>query len=63
MNWKILAKLGIVYFETAADEYKNKDDNDTGKDDLAGISLQYAADLMKAVLSGKQPPKAPAELR
>lgn len=61
--WKTFARLAVPFIESAAEHYKAIDDNDTGQDDIIGISLQYAADLLNAVLNGQPAPKAPDALK
>ncbi len=40
-----------------------EDSNKSGRDDLIGVSLVYAADLLDAIISDKQNlPKAPKDL-
>jgi len=63
MNWKTLLTFLLPMLEMAGIEYKNRDENDTGKDDAIGASLVYAAQLLKAILTGKDLPKAPEVLR
>lgn len=63
MNWKTFARIASAYIRGAGEDYKARDENTTGKDDLIGISLVYAADLLDAILAGKEIPKAPKELR
>lgn len=61
--WKSFARIGSGYLRSAGEEYKLQDANNTGRDDLIGVSLTYAADLLDAILGNKEIPKAPAELR
>jgi hypothetical protein len=63
MNWKMLVKLIVPMIRLAGEGKKAEDANTTGKDDLIGVSLVYAADLLDAVVGDKELPKAPAALR
>jgi hypothetical protein len=63
MNWKTLLTFALPMIEAAGQERIDRDENDTGRDDIEGVSLVYAAKLLKALLSGKTPPKAPDALR
>lgn len=63
MNWKFFVKAALPWIHMAAESFKNQDDNTTGKDDLIGISLDYAANLIEAVISDKPLPKAPEALK
>lgn len=64
MNWKFLLRLAIPMIQEAGISKKAEDSNNTGRDDLIGASLVYAADLLDAILSDKATmPKAPAGLR
>jgi hypothetical protein len=48
----------------AGESKKAEDENSTGKDDLIGTSLVYAADLLDAILADKPKlPKAPDVLK
>lgn len=63
MDWKFFAEIGVMYLRKGAKYWRKKDANNTGKDDALGVALDYAADLVDAVLEEKELPKAPAELR
>lgn len=67
MTWyKIIILSALPSIRMAGEYYKNQDADNTGKDDLIGISLVYAADLLAWVVSPKsdqEPPKAPDALR
>lgn len=63
MNWKTILKLVLPMIEAAGEDKKAEDENDTGKDDAIGVSLVYAAQLLRAILTNKDLPKAPKELR
>lgn len=58
MNWKFFVRMALPMLRMAGEEYKNRDDNNSGKDDLIGTSLVYAADLIEAAIAEK--PKMPA---
>lgn len=49
--WKYLLRMALPLVRGAGAEFRNKDSNDTGKDDLIGYSLTYLADLGEAILS------------
>ena len=61
--WKILVKMALPLLRSAGEEKKAEDENTTGKDDAIGVSLIYAADLLEALVSNKELPKAPKELK
>ena len=61
--WKILVRMAVPFIRSAGEAKKAEDENTTGKDDLIGVSLCYAADLLDALANDKDAPKAPAELR
>jgi len=64
MNWwKIILRSALPLVRAAGEAKKAEDDNTTGKDDLIGTSLVYAADLLDALIADKLPPKAPDALR
>ena len=50
--WKTLLQMVLPMVKLAGESYRNQDDNDTGKDDLIGYSLEYLADLGTAILTG-----------
>lgn len=62
-GWQMLVKMALPMIEMAAQSYINKDDNETGKDDMIGQSLHYAYKILTAVIDGKDIPKAPKELQ
>ena len=62
-DWKMLVRMALPMIEMAGEHFIEQDENDTGKDDMIGQSLLYAAKLLKSVLSGKEPPKAPEILQ
>ena len=61
--WKVILKSVLPLIRMAGEAKKNEDANTTGKDDLIGVSLVYAADLLDAILADKPPPRAPQALR
>jgi hypothetical protein len=63
MNWKTLVKFILPMIELAGEDYIGQDENETGKDDAIGQSLVYVAKLLKAILTGKDLPKAPEVLK
>ena len=63
MNWKSIVRLVIPFIRMAGEDYKNKDANTTGKDDIIGVSLVYAADILESAISDKAPPAVPALLK
>jgi hypothetical protein len=62
MNWKFFVRAALPFIEMAAENFKNKDENETGQDDMIGLGLEYAAKIIKAAIDGKPVPKAPAAL-
>lgn len=60
--WKYFARMAIPMIESAGEAKQAEDENSTGRDDLIGISLVYAAQLLQAIVSGKEIPKAPKVL-
>ncbi|HRH40416.1 MAG TPA: hypothetical protein PKY82_02140 [Pyrinomonadaceae bacterium] len=63
MNWKMWVSMAIPAIRNAGISKKNEDANNTGRDDIIGSSLIYIADLLEAILSDKELPKAPSVLR
>ncbi len=63
MNYKFFIKMALPLLRQAGMDKKEEDENTTGKDDLVGGALVYAADLLDAILRGKELPKAPSELK
>ena len=62
-GWKTLIMIALPMLRMAGEAKKAEDTNDTGTDDLIGVSLVYAADLLDAILRGKSVPKAPEALK
>lgn len=63
MNWKFFVRAALPFVEMAAHQFRDKDANDTGQDDMIGIALQFAADILRAAIDGTEMPKVPARLR
>lgn len=64
MNWKIFVRMLLPMLRMAGESKKAEDENQTGKDDLIGVSLIYAADLLEALLADKPKlPKVPDALK
>jgi hypothetical protein len=63
MNWKFFVRMAIPFLRSAGDSFREQDANDTGRDDMIGISLDYAADLIEAVINHQPLPKAPGQLQ
>ncbi len=61
--WKVIARMAIPLVRAAGMAKENEDANTTGQDDLIGISLVYAADLLQSLIDGTDVPKAPAALK
>jgi len=51
MNWKLWVRMALPFLRNAGEDFKSKDENTTGRDDLIGVSLVYAADLLDAILA------------
>lgn len=63
MKWQFFVRMALPMVRMAGEEYKNRDSNSVGKDDLIGVSLTYAADIIEAVISDKPVPKVPQALK
>ncbi len=61
--WKYAVRMVIPLIRAAGIAKENEDPNTTGQDDLIGISLVYAADLLQSLVDGTDVPKAPAVLK
>ena len=61
--WKILVRMAVPFIRSAGEAKKAEDSNTTGKDDLIGVSLVYAADLLESLATDKPLPKAPEALK
>lgn len=61
-GWKTLLQMILPMLEAVGQGYIDRDDNDEGKDDIEGQSILYAIKIFRAVLAGKEMPKAPKEL-
>lgn len=62
-GWKMLLKMVLPMLEAIGQAKIDEDANDTGKDDITGQAILFAIKIFKAVLDGKDVPKAPAILR
>ncbi len=64
MNWKTFARMAVPFIRAAGESKKNEDADNTGRDDMIGSSLVYAADLLDAILADKPTlPKVPKHLQ
>lgn len=63
MNWKFFVRMALPFVEMAAEQFKNKDENDTGQDDMIGLGLEFAAKIIRAAIDGKPMPPVPAGLK
>jgi hypothetical protein len=64
MNWKFFVRMCLPLLRQAGESKKAEDENTTGKDDMIGTSLVYAADLLDAILADKpKMPKVPEALK
>ncbi len=63
MSWKFFVQMAIAPIHYAAQTFRNQDANDTGKDDIIGITLDYVADVLSAVVTDRPIPPAPAAIR
>lgn len=63
--WKILIVGSLPALRVAAESFRNADENDTGKDDLIGVTLDYACDLLEWIIAPRTiaPPEAPNVLK
>lgn len=61
--WKVLAGMAIPLIRMAGVQKQNEDANTSGKDDLIGTSLVYAADLLDWIVNNKKQPAVPEALR
>lgn len=62
-GWKVLLNMLLPMLESIGQAKIAEDANSTGKDDLIGESLVFAAKLLRAIVEGKDLPKAPNGLR
>lgn len=63
LNWQMFAGMAVPFIRAAGLAKENEDSNNTGQDDLIGMSLVYVADLLQALIDGKAAlPKPPASL-
>ena len=63
MNWKYFVRIALPMISIAAEQFKNKDENTTGQDDMIGISLEYAVKIIESAINGTPVPKAPSVLK
>lgn len=64
MNWKIFIRMALPLLRGAGEAKRAEDTNTNGKDDLVGVSMVYAADLLDAILADKSVlPKVPDVLK
>lgn len=61
--WKIILMSILPTLRVLGEMKKSEDANTTGKDDAQGVAFIFAADLLDALASGKELPKAPDVLR
>lgn len=57
--WQILVSSILPTLRIAGLSFKNQDSNNTGRDDLIGVVLMFAADLLEWAVSGKDVPPPP----
>ncbi len=62
-GWKTLLGMVLPMLESIGQAKIAEDENSTGKDDVIGQSLVFAAKLLRAILEDKPLPKAPNVLR
>ena len=62
-DWKMLVKFVTPLIRIAGIKKVNEDDNNVGKDDAAGITLIFLADLAEALAGDKPLPAVPATYR
>lgn len=61
--WKVLARMSLPMIRMSGEQFKAKDDNSTGQDDMIGIGLVFAADFIEAAINGTPLPKTPSILK
>jgi hypothetical protein len=61
--WKILIASLLPTLCIIGEMKKNEDANNTGRDAVEGATFTFAADLLEALATGKQLPKAPDALK
>jgi hypothetical protein len=61
--WKILINMALPLLRAAGEAKQAEDENTTGKDDLIGLAMVFAADLLDAIVKDKPLPKAPKALQ
>lgn len=60
--WMVLLAMALPLAKAAGIQKINEDENNTGKDDIIGISILYGVSLFEAIVNGKEVPMAPKEL-
>lgn len=55
--------MALPMIRMAGEDFKNQDANTTGKDDMIGIGMVFAADFLEAALLGTELPKVPDALK
>lgn len=63
MNWRFFVRMALPLIRMAGEDYKSQDTNTTGRDDMIGLGLVFAADFIEAAINGTPLPKPPAELK
>lgn len=63
MNWKMLLLFALPMLKAAGQAKIDEDANSTGKDDIQGEAMMFAAKLIEAIALGKELPKAPKSLQ
>lgn len=61
--WRVIAGMAIPLVRMAGVQKQNEDIGTSGKDDLIGTSLVYAADLLDWIVNNKKQPAVPESLR
>ena len=64
MNWKMFIRMALPMLRMAGEAKRAEGENTSGKDDLIGTVLIFAADLIEwAITDGKALPKVPDALK
>ena len=65
ISWKFFVRAAVPFVRMAAEQFKNQDADSVGKDDLIGVALSFAADILDWALSDNPgpAPKAPSALK
>lgn len=61
--WKVLARMALPMIRMAGEQFKAKDENTTGQDDMIGVGLVFCADFIEAAINGTPAPKVPSVLK